>query len=222
VPEQEREALRRWMRRAVQASGLSANRLAKAAGVNQSTLTRFMGGYANYAPSRETIEKIAEAAGVDPPRLGALEAGELELLTGSDEYRDLIREAVRLAGRVVRDEVLVSSTSSDQNVRVQMDRLREVWLPDLTLKILDTLVNLKKAGALNASAILAIEASFKHIAFDMWKTVGVEHPLSPFRNMPRWQDDPDPQPEDSPPDNPPEPEKKAMQEDDGQEHKIVA
>jgi transcriptional regulator with XRE-family HTH domain len=193
VPEIERVALRRWLRHLVRSSGLSPNKLAKAAGVAQSTVTRFLNGYADYALSRDTIEKLAVAAQVDLPKLGDFAATAHQLLTADDECRNLIRQAVRLAGRVAHDrEAWVSSiTTNDPQALAAVRQDHETWFPDVTLLVLDCLVDLEKAGTLDASAIAALETVFTKLARDRHLQLWVGNPLAP----PRAGDAPERSPE---------------------------
>ena len=179
VPETEREALRRWLRHVVRTSGLSPNKLAKAAGVAQSTVTRFLNGYGgDHSLSRDTIEKLAVAARVDLPKLGDFAAAAHQLLTTDNHCRNLIHQAVRLAGRVAHDrEALLSSITSDPQALAAAHQDRETWLPHLTLLVLDCLIDLEKAGALDASAIAALETAFTKLARDRYQQLFLGNPL---------------------------------------------
>ena len=67
VPAETREFLRQWLYRTVETSGLSPSALALKAGVSPSTATNFLNDLVRSAPSRSTLLKLADAAGVEPP-----------------------------------------------------------------------------------------------------------------------------------------------------------
>lgn len=201
VPKKERDTARRWLRFAIHASGLSANQLARKAGLSQTTITRFISGRTEFAPTRETLEKIAAAAGVDPPKLGDWEASAYSLLTENTDCRNLISEAVRLADRLAHDEALNNNPAA-------LRKYREAFLPGYTLMILDALADLQKGGTLDASAITAIEATLRRVALNRQKQFWQGNALSPFRDQSEPQSSAEPrsetadQPSDDQPDEP--------------------
>lgn len=61
-------AVRRFFLEIIRATGWSASKLAKIAGVSHTTITRFVKGEVSWTPSTRTISKVRDAAGqVLPP-----------------------------------------------------------------------------------------------------------------------------------------------------------
>src|SRR5262249_50720411 len=126
VPAETREFLRQWLYRTVETSGLSPSALALKAGVSPSTATNFLNDLVRSAPSRSTLLKLAEAAGVEPPpsrRPPATEEPQVTPLLTVDDRR-LIQEAVKLADRALRyDPDILSLTREEDRAAA-----REHWL----------------------------------------------------------------------------------------------
>ena len=144
VPNPNLELLRNWLRDAVRVSGLPAYKLAAKAGIAQTTLTRFLNGHTTHAPTWDTILKIANAANFDPPDLSPPNDLASSRALADSATRNLLREAIKLADKVLTN-----------------DPDRALLLPDYAFNIFDLLHDLQRANALDRSAIIAIELTYK-------------------------------------------------------------
>jgi transcriptional regulator with XRE-family HTH domain len=200
VPNPNLELLRNWLRGAVRASGLRPYKLAEKAGVAQTTITRFLNGHTNHAPTWDTILKVADAARIDPPELSPPGDASASLPVADGDYRNLIREAVRLADKALTN-----------------DPERTLYLPEFTIHILDCLVDLQQRGVLDSSAVAALEVAMKQAALAREKGRWVGNPFSPFRDSSEPQSPRSPSSEVSDPPTPdetdPSPPKQAVPDD---------
>lgn len=189
--ETERDALRRWMGFAISASGLgSANKLARAAGLSQTTVTRFINGHTDFVPTRSTIEKLAAAARIDPPKQGDWEASAYSALTEDVAFRGLVSESVRLADRFA-DEAAIDRDP------VALRKHRQDFLPRYVLLVLDCMCDLHRNGRLNKEAVAGIETMLKRVAINSQKAGSEGNALSLFRDSAEPQRSSDPQSETS-------------------------
>lgn len=108
------QAFRDWIGEIREATGMSQSRIAKEAGIAASTINRPMGEEVGYRVKLDTITKIADATGIDPPEelirpfnpilINQGESGSGPLTEGGSLMDDpIIRRAWELIGKVDPD-----------------------------------------------------------------------------------------------------------------------
>lgn len=130
-----RESLRRWLRDAIRASGLTATEVARRAGLSSTTLTRpVREGPYNSTISTHTIDKVAEVTSYPPPEgLGRPRTRPARGFAEPDAIPYRAPEKAELAAGPGRDWWLVKSRVLDLEGYLSGDRvlvdLRERPLP---------------------------------------------------------------------------------------------
>jgi len=83
IDEQERKALKVWMRGVIQNQKMSAYEWATKAGTSPTNITRFLNGNAKSIPSSRTVAKLSHVAGTEPKKITVADS-----LTRTLEVRD--------------------------------------------------------------------------------------------------------------------------------------
>lgn len=109
VPDETRDAIRRWMRKVLADKNWTANRWAKLSGTTPTNITRFLNPASTIVPSADTIAKLAMVAG-SMPEIGSKPATTPVQMVPLRAWGHLTRAKQKLLGHV--PTTMVASTEA--------------------------------------------------------------------------------------------------------------